>query len=86
MTPPFGQVIYGATYDYATYIFLCFGQIIYGAIRYPANAEIDGDSVLVWRYNVKSPARVNFACGNPDIPNFYNKEGLQAGTFTTPDK
>ena len=41
MPSPFGQVIYGATYDYATLFPLCLGKIIFGAIRMRDN---DSDS------------------------------------------
>ncbi len=33
MPPPFGKVIYGATYSYATCVLFRFGKIIYGATR-----------------------------------------------------
>jgi sialate O-acetylesterase len=60
--------------------------IIAGADRkfVPAEAAIDGDSVLVWSDKVTEPAAVRYAwlC-NPEGCNLYNKEGLPASPFRT---
>ncbi len=52
----------------------------------PAEAKIDGDSVLVWSDKVAAPVAVRYAwlC-NPEGCNLYNKEGLPASPFRTDD-
>ena len=52
----------------------------------PAEASIDGDSVLVWSDKVAAPVAVRYAwlC-NPEGCNLYNKEGLPASPFRTDD-
>lgn len=50
---------------------------------YPADAEIDGDDVLVSSVRVTSPANVAFAYENAPVPNLMNKEGLTACPFRT---
>lgn len=51
-----------------------------------ASAKIDGDTVIVWNENVKSPAAVRYAWEtNPEGCNLYNKEGLPAIPFRTDD-
>jgi sialate O-acetylesterase len=60
--------------------------VIAGAdqIFYPAQAKIDGDSVIVWSPEVSKPAAVRYAwADNPEGVNFYNKEGLPAAPFRT---
>jgi len=51
----------------------------------PAQAKIDGDSVVVWSDEVKEPIAVRFAWRNDAEPNFFNKEGLPASPFRTDD-
>ena len=49
-----------------------------------ANAELDGNSVVVWSEKVKDPAHVRYAwAGFPIDPNLYNKEGFPAVPFRT---
>ena len=49
-----------------------------------ANAELDGNSVVVWSEKVKEPAHVRYAwAGFPVDPNLYNKEGFPAVPFRT---
>lgn len=49
-----------------------------------ADAQIDGDSVLVWSEQVKEPKAVRYAFEtNPAGCNLYNKEGLPASPFRT---
>lgn len=51
-----------------------------------ANAEIEGDSVVVWSEEVQSPRAVRYAWWhNPEGCNLYNKEGLPASPFRTDD-
>jgi sialate O-acetylesterase len=50
---------------------------------YPANAAIDGKTVVVSSDKVKIPVAIRFAFYNTDEPNFFNKEGLPASTFRT---
>ncbi len=49
-----------------------------------ANAEIDGNTVLVWSDKVKEPVAVRYAwADNPSSANLYNKEGFPAFPFRT---
>ena len=51
----------------------------------PANAKIEGNSVVVWDERVKNPVSVHFGWVNvPDL-NLFNKEGLPASPFRTDD-
>ncbi len=51
-----------------------------------ANAEIKGNSVVVWSDKVKVPVAVRYAwANNPAGCNLYNKEGLPANPFRTDD-
>jgi sialate O-acetylesterase len=49
----------------------------------PANAEIDGNSVVVTCPEVAEPAAVRFAWHDIATPNLSNKDGLPAGPFRT---
>lgn len=47
-----------------------------------ANAEIQGDKVVVWSAEVANPVAVRYAwADNPEGANLYNKEGLPASPF-----
>jgi sialate O-acetylesterase len=49
-----------------------------------AKATIDGDKVIVWSNEIKTPVYVRYAwADNPVNPNLYNKEGLPASPFRT---
>jgi sialate O-acetylesterase len=49
-----------------------------------ANAQIEGDKVVVWNDRVPAPMYVRYAwADNPDGANLYNKEGLPASPFRT---
>jgi sialate O-acetylesterase len=48
-----------------------------------AEAEIDGDTVLVWSDRTKTPVAVRYAWANNPVCNLYNKEGLPASPFRT---
>lgn len=50
---------------------------------YPAEARIDGDTVVVSSSEVKSPVAVRYGWDPPSICNLYNKEGLPASPFRT---
>jgi len=53
-------------------------------VFYPAEAEIDNDSVVVYSKKVSQPVRVRYAwADNPEKANLYNKEGLPASPFIT---
>lgn len=53
-------------------------------IFYPAEAEIENDSILVYSKKVSRPKRVRYAwADNPEKANLYNKEGLPASPFIT---
>ena len=51
----------------------------------PAQAVIDGDTIVVSSEEVKKPAAVRFAWSNTAEPNLFNKEGLPASSFRTDD-
>jgi sialate O-acetylesterase len=48
-----------------------------------AQAEIDGDAVLVWSDKVDKPVAVRFGWNQEAEPNLMNKEGLPASPFRT---
>jgi len=51
-----------------------------------ADAEVDGDRVVVWSDRVPDPVAVRYAWGNnPLHANLYNREGLPASPFRTDD-
>ena len=52
-------------------------------IFYPAQAVIDGDTVVVHSEAVRSPVAVRYAWGNSDQPNLMNQAGLPASSFRT---
>ncbi|OUJ75817.1 sialate O-acetylesterase [Hymenobacter crusticola] len=49
----------------------------------PAQAKIEGKSVVVWSDRVKQPVAVRFAWREVPKPNFYNAAGLPATPFRT---
>lgn len=49
----------------------------------PAQAIIQGNTVVVWSDAVKKPRAVRFAWKNVPHPNLYSKEGLPASPFRT---
>lgn len=49
----------------------------------PAQAKIDGNTVVVWSKDVPHPAAVRFAFTNTTIPNLFSKEGLPVNLFRT---
>lgn len=53
-------------------------------IFYPAQAEIENDTVIVYSKKVARPEGVRYAwAGNPEKANLYNREGLPASPFIT---
>jgi len=50
---------------------------------YKAEAEIAGDTVVVWSPRVPSPKAVRFGWHQLAVPNLANKEGLPASPFRT---
>ncbi len=49
-----------------------------------ANAEIDGDTVLVWSPSIQNPRTVRYAWANyPSEANLYNLDGFPASPFRT---
>jgi len=48
-----------------------------------AQAEIEGETVVVWSEEVKTPAAVRYAWANNPVCNLYNKDGLPASPFRT---
>lgn len=61
----------------------CFTIAGNDKVFYPADAVIDGNTILVSSDKVKNPVAVRFAFENTDVPNLFNKEGLPASTFRT---
>ena len=51
----------------------------------PAEAQIDGDSIIVWSEEIAAPAAVRFGWRNVAQPNLMNKDGLPASPFRTDD-
>jgi sialate O-acetylesterase len=49
----------------------------------PANAKIEGNTIVVWNDAVKNPKAVRFAWRNIPRPNLYNDAGLPASPFRT---
>ncbi|HEY1021924.1 MAG TPA: sialate O-acetylesterase, partial [Flavisolibacter sp.] len=49
----------------------------------PANAKIEGNTVVVWNEAVKAPAAVRFAWRHIPAPNLYNGAHLPASPFRT---
>jgi sialate O-acetylesterase len=52
---------------------------------YPAQAEIVGDTVIVWSDKVRRARAVRYGWSNFPKCNLFNKEGLPAATFRTDD-
>ncbi|MHB1422432.1 MAG: sialate O-acetylesterase [Gemmataceae bacterium] len=50
-----------------------------------AQAEIQGDSVLVWCDEVTEPVAVRYGWANCPVVNLWNKDGLPASPFRTDD-
>jgi sialate O-acetylesterase len=51
----------------------------------PAEAKIEGDTVVVTSKDVEKPTQVRFGWRNTANPNLMNKEGLPASPFRTKD-
>jgi sialate O-acetylesterase len=47
----------------------------------PAEAKIDGDTVVVWNTQVAAPATVRYAWADDPVSNLVNQAGLPAGPF-----
>ncbi|MEQ8764066.1 MAG: sialate O-acetylesterase [Planctomycetota bacterium] len=52
---------------------------------HPAQAKIDGETIVVWSEDVAEPVAVRFAWGPADEPNLFNAAGLPASSFRTDD-
>ncbi len=52
---------------------------------YTANAEIKGDTLVVWCDKVSKPIAVRFGWSNCPLVDFQNKDGLPASPFRTDD-
>jgi sialate O-acetylesterase len=52
---------------------------------YNANAEIKGDTVVVWCDKVSKPVAVRYGWSNCPVVDFWNKDGLPASPFRTDD-
>jgi sialate O-acetylesterase len=51
----------------------------------PAEAKIEGNSVVVWNKNIANPVAVRYAFRNAALLNLYNKEGVPVNLFRTDD-
>jgi sialate O-acetylesterase len=51
----------------------------------PAQAKIEGSTVVVWNPKVPHPAAVRFGFRNAAMPNLFSKEGLPVNLFRTDD-
>ncbi|MGZ3940317.1 MAG: sialate O-acetylesterase, partial [Flavisolibacter sp.] len=51
----------------------------------PANAKIEGSSVVVWNKDVLQPVAVRYAFHNSQLLNLYNKEEVPVNSFRTDD-
>jgi len=51
----------------------------------PAQAKIEGNTIVVYNKNIKKPVAVRFAFNNTAIPNLFNKDGLPVNLFRTDD-
>jgi len=51
----------------------------------PAQAKIEGNTIVVYNKNIKKPIAVRFAFNNTAIPNLFNKDGLPVNLFRTDD-
>lgn len=54
-------------------------------VFYPADAKIDGETILVGSADVTNPVAVRFGWGNDDQPNLMNEAGLPSSSFRTDD-
>ncbi|MBN2210050.1 MAG: hypothetical protein JW709_01525 [Sedimentisphaerales bacterium] len=54
-------------------------------IFHPAQAAIDGDTIIVSSNKVNHPVAVRFAWRNAPEPNLFNREGLPASPFRSDD-
>jgi sialate O-acetylesterase len=51
----------------------------------PADAKIDGSTVVVWNKSISNPTAVRFGFTNDAMPHLYSKEGLPVNLFRTDD-
>jgi sialate O-acetylesterase len=51
----------------------------------PANAKIEGNTVVVWSKEVTKPVAVRFGFRNAAVLNLYNKDGVPVNLFRTDD-
>jgi sialate O-acetylesterase len=49
----------------------------------PAQAKIEGNTILIWNKAVKAPVAVRFGFDNAAMPNVFSKEGLPVNLFRT---
>ncbi len=52
----------------------------------PAQAKIEGDTIIVWSEEVKEPAAVRMGWHHTAQPNLMNQEGLPASPFRTDER
>lgn len=49
----------------------------------PAEARIEGESIVVWNATIEQPSAARYAWGAADEPNLFNAADLPASSFTT---
>lgn len=49
----------------------------------PATAKIEGNSVVVWNKEIKTPVAVRFGFSDASMPNLFSKDGLPVVSFRT---
>lgn len=52
-------------------------------VFYPADAKIDGNTVLIWAKEVKAPVAARYAFSNDAIGNLFSREGIPVSPFRT---
>jgi sialate O-acetylesterase len=52
-------------------------------VFYPAQAKVEGNTVMVWSKSVPQPEAVRFAFTNAPQPNLYSEAGLPVVPFRT---
>jgi sialate O-acetylesterase len=53
------------------------------SVFHPAQARLDGSTVVVWSEEVKQPVAVRFGWSKSPMPNLFNSAGLPASPFRT---
>lgn len=49
----------------------------------PAQAKIEGNTIIVWNKAIKEPVAVRYGFTNAAMPNLFSKDGLPVNLFRT---